>query len=1280
MASSAKSQGDNQNGLTERNAGGASPSQEVLARLGSLKVTVVLFAMSIFIILAGTLAQVDKDMWEVIQDYFRAWITWIDIQLFFPRSWFPNWQNIPGGFWFPGGALIGLGLVINLTAAHSTRFKLQDKGARRVAGQCITSLGVLITALVILGGHSQTAQQDEPPFASWQAVWMLVKLAVVAMTLASAYATWAVPKTSPGRWAERVLLGVVTLHLVALTVYLFVAGDKAYLGDSGMRILWQLIKAEIPALVLLLGLILLYGRRGGLVLIHGGLALMMFGQFYVAKYDVEEQLTVEEGKTVSYARDIRQTELAIVDDSDQAEEDVVVIPLSILLQSERGRPPAWFRGSSPVEENGTIRHEDLPFDVKVDTYYKAARLRDAPSGENNPATAGTGLRFVAEPVKASSGTDSRVDFSAAYVTLLEKDSSQKIGTVMVSQIASSQEIAEPVTVGGKTYDLSLRFKRNYKPYSVTLLDVRKDDYLGTSTPRNYSSDIHLVDSERDIDRKIHIWMNNPLRYAGETFYQSGYSGPPDFPVETTTLQVVTNSGWLIPYLACMLVGTGMLAHFWIVLLRFLRQRDKFEQIRWVLFGAGLLTGAPGLLSTIFVPRVRRKSDRDARTKPGTKEEPAKATPPDSAPGHNVTMSDLLGNIGLLLLLVVLAGWLLSTLMPPRSPKDEIRIHEFGNLPIIAGGRVKPIDTLARNSLRILSHRETFKDSGGSKQPAIRWLLDAIADPERADRHPVIRIVNMEVLDLLDLERRKSHLYSVEEIRRRIGEFEKQAIKARQKDVEKLSTFERKVIELDQRLRTYMQVGAAFQTPDLPPLPTADDDRETAEKKVRAFRDAYQRFVRGLDSVRPALVVPISSEGESEGETEWQSYARAWTDASISARLLGREAPQAVRHLQDMFVAYHESRSASTDKEKDEAVAEFNRQVAGYQRFLQTNPPPQLQGKGGVSGRFVERNFGTFYGFEAYFNHVAPFYHCSVLYLLAFVLAALAWLGWSAPLNRAAFLLITLTVLVHSVALLARMYISGRPPVTNLYSSAVFIGWGVVVLGLLYELFYRNGIGNVIGSVLGFGSLVVAHNLADGDTFTVLQAVLDTQFWLATHVVTVALGYATTFAAGGLGALYVLRGFFTPTLDKTVGKDLARMIYGTVCFSIFFSFIGTVLGGLWADDSWGRFWGWDPKENGALIIVLWNALVLHARWGGMVRDRGLAVLAVGGNIVTGWSWFGVNELGVGLHSYGFTEGALLNLGLFNASQLCIIAVGMLPVSLWWSFRIQSGSDSGARQRP
>jgi len=178
-------------------------------------------------------------------------------------------------------------------------------------------------------------------------------------------------------------------------------------------------------------------------------------------------------------------------------------------------------------------------------------------------------------------------------------------------------------------------------------------------------------------------------------------------------------------------------------------------------------------------------------------------------------------------------------------------------------------------------------------------------------------------------------------------------------------------------------------------------------------------------------------------------------------------------------------------------------------------------------------------------------------------------------------------------------------------------------------------------------------------------VLDTNFWLATHVVIVTLGYASTFVAGFLGVIFVARGFFTTAITPELKRSLARMVYGIICFATLFSFVGTVLGGIWADQSWGRFWGWDPKENGAIIIVLWNALVLHARWGGMVRERGLLNLAIFGNIVTSWSWFGTNMLGIGLHSYGFMDAAFWTLVIFDGMMAFLIVVGMLPLHLWQS---------------
>jgi ABC-type transport system involved in cytochrome c biogenesis permease subunit len=207
---------------------------------------------------------------------------------------------------------------------------------------------------------------------------------------------------------------------------------------------------------------------------------------------------------------------------------------------------------------------------------------------------------------------------------------------------------------------------------------------------------------------------------------------------------------------------------------------------------------------------------------------------------------------------------------------------------------------------------------------------------------------------------------------------------------------------------------------------------------------------------------------------------------------------------------------------------------------------------------------------------------------------------------------------------------------------------------------------VYGISLGFVTLLIAHHLSlSGDTLEMMRAVLDTNLWLATHVVIVTIGYAATFLAGFLALIYVFRGTLTKSLDQATADAIARMVYGIVCFATLCSLTGTVLGGIWADQSWGRFWGWDPKENGAALVVLVNAIILHARWGGLIRERGIMVAAVGGNIVTAWSWFGTNMLGVGLHSYGFMEPAVFWMMAFVVSQLLLMALGLLPARAWRS---------------
>jgi len=1146
----------------------------VLSYFASLKLTVALFAMAIFIVLIGTLAQAYDDIWVVVNQYFRVpmWPTlgfaWVEFQHFLPPAFFPSKPQIPGGFYFPGGWLIGGMMAINLISAHLIRFRVQAKGTRLIVGLGVIASGAMLTWLAISSGSSKDGIQ-EAMFENWDMLWNMFRIGILCLLGGFGYGF---VKIDNSRNFERGLLGVFALITASLAGWVYFGGEAARIGDSGMRIVWQLSKGTGGGLALLTGCIMVFKKRAGVVLLHSGIGLMMLSELLVGTLAVEGQMHIAEGETVNYVQDIRTLELAVIDHTDPDNDAVVVIPESILLG---GR---------------VISDDSLPFQIEVTKFLKNSDLKRVNDQDENLADRGAGLTWVVEEVKAGTGTSgSEVDISSAYVKILSKDGSKELGTHLLSMFLKD----EAVTVGEKTYDVALRFKRDYKSYSMNLIDVRKDDYAGTSMARNYSSEVRLFDPTRDEDRVVRIWMNNPLRFAGETFYQSSYNRDQSTGKETTGLAVVSNTGWMIPYVSCMIVAIGMLAHFWGILVRFLNRRSSSK--------SGILEASSN-------------DDDDELT------------------------YDQSGKIwewvipAFIVLLFV--GYVGSKARVPKPSTTSMDLYRFGQIPVEYEGRIKPLDTLARNALLVLSEKETFVDDNDKKQPAIQWLVDAIAKPEVAFDHPVFRITDLELLESLDLKPRSGYRYAFSEFGIKLGEIGKQADQAKNVEAENRTRYQNKVLELEQKIGLYDLIIQAFSAPNI--------RQETAREDLMQAIGRQQ----ALTQRHPPLVVPPEEIEEANPEDEsppWTTFAEAWTRNLVKTAIGNQPGDPNIESLTEILVAY-----AQDDAKK------FNSEVKTYEKRLAKNPPAGFNSEKG--------------SFETFFNRFNAFGISKVFYIIAFVLAGCSWMGYNKVFTRSSFWLVVAVFALHTFALICRIYISGRPPVTNLYSSAVFIGWGTVLLGILLELAFKIGIGNVVASVTGYASLLVAYYLGlDGETITVLEAVLDTQFWLATHVTCIALGYSTTFLTGFLGVVYILMGLLTPKVTKPMEKSLNRMIYGTLCFAIFFSFVGTVLGGLWADDSWGRFWGWDPKENGALIIVLWNALVLHARWGALVKNRGLAVLVVVGNIVTGWSWFGVNELGVGLHSYGFTEGVLFTLGLFVMGQVAIIGLGCIPESEWWSYK-------------
>jgi len=1191
----------------------------VFAVLASLRLTVVLFTLSILLIFLGTLAQKDQDVWRVVNDtYFRVWFAHVDflvferlVQLFFKGV---EW-NLKGGFYFLGGKTLGLCLLANLLAAHAVRFKVAAEGKRLYTGLAAIAAGVLITYLVIFSGMNQGVESALSP-AFCDLLWQCFRGLLAALTLGGAYMLffWGTPsKRKLIEW--RVLL-VVDILLAMLTVWLLAHPD-ARLDNSGIRILWQLAKGTASGVVLLIGCVLVFRKRAGIVLLHGGITLIMLTELFTAVAAVESQMNIAEGATTNYSDDIRTSELSVTDHSPADHDRVIVVPKELL--------------EANVGDGSRIDHPDLPFTIQVHRWMENSDLRNLAAGESNSATVGFGKIKVAEPAAAATGVgDSaeKVDFPAAYVELFSKKTGDSLGTCLMSKWfmdGSRKSIDQPVDVDGHTYDLALRSKRIYHPFSVMLKDFDLSHYVGTKTAKNYSSLVDFKDPQYNVEREVSIWMNNPLRYAGTTLYQQSYLTDLDGKPTGTVLQVVTNPSWMTPYVGCMLVAIGMLAHFGTMLVRFLRRRnDEAEQAS----GVG-----------IAHQDARRGADHRQRNRL-------------VGDAHPTTWSALAKWFPAVVLLLF-AGYVASKARVPESTPSEMQIYEFGKLPLVYEGRVKPYDTLARNSLQILSGSQEVgvwnkKGEVESHFPAIRWLLDAISDADGARNERVFKVVNLDLLDTLGLERRpKFWRYSFSEITSKKAtdpgdpeittELQRQVRLARQTPEKDRSLFQLKVLELDRKYNFYMVLATSFRSP-----PLSADEKQIAESWQNA-----QNIIAQLNEAGAPHVVPPVSAGAS-----WTILMQAELEY-LRNRVTNQPLNPATVALSSMLGAYARGDVATFNKE----LASYRAILSRYEQSLAANAK-QLATAGVAKSEIMSQPKADF---EVFFNQFSPFYYAEVLYVFAFVLGILSWVGWTQPLRRASIWLLWFTFALHTFALVSRVYISGRPPITNLYSTAIFIGWAVVLMSLVFESIHRLGLGNIVASVIGFLTLLLAYNLSlDGDTFIVLQAVLDTQFWLATHVITINLGYAATYAAGAWGIVYILFSHVFPLLDEDGRRKVLRTLYGTLCFAIFFSFVGTVLGGLWADDSWGRFWGWDPKENGALMIVLWNALVLHARWGALVKGRGLATLAVAGNIVTTWSYFGVNEYGVGLHAYGASESSTaMWLLMFGASQLAIIALGLMP---------------------
>ncbi|MCZ6572014.1 MAG: cytochrome c biogenesis protein CcsA [Planctomycetota bacterium] len=600
---------------------------------------------------------------------------------------------------------------------------------------------------------------------------------------------------------------------------------------------------------------------------------------------------------------------------------------------------------------------------------------------------------------------------------------------------------------------------------------------------------------------------------------------------------------------------------------------------------------------------------------------------------------------------------------PRTWSDDA-LTTASHIPVQDGGRLKPLSTVAAFSLLRMNHKRSLRDSDGNKVTSLEWLLNVLYYPDAARREPVFLIPDSAVLDALGLKhegKKRRDRYSYDDLlpaREKLFRLGHEYGRIDGKDrtvvqgqiVDLVGAFDEfegyahyldfarrdVILEQVEGLAPYfggkpgVRVSEAlYRFPEI--LRDASGEGKQAEALRPAANFLFEQLKRRLHNCYAlALFPPLSGD-------EWMT-ARDLLSWSQDGQALPAGHLKMLRDLED------------TLRRRDDAAA-FR---AGLKRFQE-------------SGSGAARTRGAYdkIELEVRYYRLDPFHHSLLLYLGAFLLVAFSWLKAGKWLLRSVYLLLGSGLALHAIGITLRCILRGRPPVSTLYETILFITSIGVLASLVIEIINRRRIALATASILGVVGLFVAnrYELMDKvDTMPQLVAVLDTNFWLATHVTCITIGYAAGLLAAAIAHVHVIgRAVGFKRDDPAFYRNIVRMVYGVICFALLFSVVGTILGGVWANESWGRFWGWDPKENGALLIVLSQLALLHARMGGYIKGHGICMSAILVGGVVAFSWWGVNLLGIGLHSYGFTHGPMKGLMIFAGVESTVLLAGLVS---WW----------------
>jgi ABC-type transport system involved in cytochrome c biogenesis permease subunit len=600
--------------------------------------------------------------------------------------------------------------------------------------------------------------------------------------------------------------------------------------------------------------------------------------------------------------------------------------------------------------------------------------------------------------------------------------------------------------------------------------------------------------------------------------------------------------------------------------------------------------------------------------------------------------------------------------------DPEVVQLFESLPVQDGGRIKPMYTYAGFMLLRIQGKRSIETLQDERLTPVEWLLDVLFYPEAAAAYPLFLVQNDEVVGSLGLSfegKKKRDRYSLNELRPGIPRLFSLAREYSQIEEKDRTPVERQIYILAANVNAYLMLArhfdyarTAIEVPENEALELIFEGRSmvTVDQvlaNMSALRAEYDRLIELRDAAPEeeltaiggilqetmqltegtdflALIPPVSSLAEEE---EWQSPSSLFRHAFEHGSL----APRHGELLADL---------GALVRARDES-GEFR----GHMQSIH----------GAIVGLAVSRGEYEKVPLEVSYYKAKLLDYSQYIFVLSFLLMAFMWLmPKSKWLYRGTSLAVAVSTLLVIGAIVMRCMIRGRPPVSTLYETVLFVTAVGAVVALFIEAVNRQKIALSSAAILGMIGLFIANGyetLDKADTMPSLIAVLDTNFWLATHVTCITIGYSAGMLAALLASVYLLAKLVGFKRDeRSFYRNIGRMVYGVLCFALIFSLVGTILGGIWANDSWGRFWGWDPKENGALLIVISQLVILHSRMGGYLREHGVCMATAFGGTVVAFSWWGVNLLGVGLHSYGFTSGIHTALWGYYYLQWGIVGLG------------------------